>query len=83
MNGEKIKIFGYTYTHFTKEVKSPNFQPTLHHVKDIKRKKWTLKKRINCCLISCAVGLILIIVSLVPIYIGKPSIYFINKLLLF
>ena len=57
MNGEKIKILGYTYVYHSKDVKLPDFQPTINHLKDIKRPKWTLKKKdqfmfnyMHCCL---------------------------------
>ena len=46
MNGEKIKIFGVTYTHYTKEVKSSDYEPTLNDLKDINRTYLTFKKKI-------------------------------------
>ena len=73
MNGEKIKILGYTYVYHSKDVKLPDFQPTINHLKDIKRPKWTLKKKINLCLITCIAVLVLVIGSLTPVYIGKPG----------
>jgi hypothetical protein len=40
MEGEKIKLFGRTYIHFEKRIKSPYFQPLLPELKAIYRRYW-------------------------------------------
>ena len=73
MNGEKIKILGATYTHYSKEVKSSDYEPKLNDLKDINRPYWTLKKKIYSGLITFVVVLLIIIGSISPFFIGKKS----------
>jgi len=40
MEGEKYKIFGQTYTHYSKAYKSPFFQPDILDLRAIKRRYW-------------------------------------------
>jgi hypothetical protein len=40
MEGEKIKIFGYTHIHYEKRIKSPGFQPKTDDLKAIRRSFW-------------------------------------------
>jgi hypothetical protein len=40
MEGEKIKIFGYTHIHYEKRLKSPNFEPNINDLKAINRRYW-------------------------------------------
>ncbi len=75
MNGEKIKLFGVTYTHYSKEVKSPYYEPTLNDLKDINRPYWAFKKKIYAGSITFIVVLLIIIGSLCPLFIGKKSKY--------
>ena len=73
MNGEKIKIFGTTYTHYSKEVKSSDYEPKLNDLKDINRPYWTFKKKLYSGFITFIVVLLIIIGSLCPLFIGKQS----------
>jgi hypothetical protein len=76
MNGEKIKLFGViTYTHYSKEVKSSDYEPTLNDLKDINRPYWTFKKKIYAGSITFILVLLIIIGSLCPLFIGKKSKY--------
>ena len=80
MNGEKIKLFGTTYTHYSKEVKSSDYEPKLNDLKDINRPYWTLKKKLYSGFITFIVVLLIIIGSLSPFFIGKKSKIKINLL---
>ena len=40
MEGESYKLFGKKYTHYSKRIKSPFFQPTLIELKASKRRYW-------------------------------------------
>ena len=40
MEGEKIKILGHTYTHYSKVYKYPYFQPDILDLRSIKRPYW-------------------------------------------
>jgi hypothetical protein len=73
MNGEKIKIFGTTYTHYSKEVKSSDYEPKLNDLKDINRPYWTFKKKIYSGFITFIVVLLIVIGSISPFFIGKQS----------
>jgi hypothetical protein len=46
MEGEKIKIFGYTHIHYEKRIKSTYFQPRLADLRAIKVKYWYKFNRI-------------------------------------
>jgi len=73
MNGEKIKILGTTYTHYSKEVKSSDYEPKLNDLKDINRPYWTFKKKIYSGFITFIVVLLIVIGSISPFFIGKQS----------
>lgn len=40
MEGEKIEIFGRTYTHYSKAYKSTYFQPDILDLRSIRRPYW-------------------------------------------
>jgi hypothetical protein len=40
MEGEKIKIFGITHTHYEKKIKLPNFEPRNAELRAIHRRYW-------------------------------------------
>ena len=40
MEGEKIKMFGITYTHYEKKIKLPNFQPRIPELRATYRRYW-------------------------------------------
>ncbi len=80
MNGEKIKILGTTYTHYSKEVKSSDYEPKLNDLKDINRPYWTFKKKIYSGFITFIVVLLIVIGSISPFFIGKQSKILINLL---
>jgi hypothetical protein len=40
MEGEKLKIFGYTHIHYEKRIKSSDFQPNIQDLKATNRRYW-------------------------------------------
>jgi len=48
MEGEKIKIFGHTYTHYYKAYKSPYFQPDILDLRSIRRPYWYINNALSC-----------------------------------